>query len=158
MTALAEIVIAEASSGRLPPEKPVSRFTPEQIRQNVAHLVSTEQLPLANALVDAGLSLYPDSEDILSIGALVAQVLQDWDRAKELLRSLMRVQKGFSPPQTWFHWVRVLRCRGEIKNATLAAKQASGLFPNDEQLQKEYLELVDLTENATQLDTAATRQ
>ena len=87
MTALAEIVIAEASSGRLPPEKPVSRFTPEQIRQNVAHLVSTEQLPLANALVDAGLSLYPDSEDILSIGALVAQVLQDWDRAKELLLS-----------------------------------------------------------------------
>lgn len=155
MTALAEIVLHEAAYGRITPEKQVSRFTPEQIRQTIACLVSNDQLALANALVDAGLSLHPHSQDILCIGALVAEVQQDWDRAKDLLQELMRVQKGESPPDTWLHWIRVLRCRGEIKSATQAAKQAVGVFPEHRQLQAEKQQLLEMTQDSSQLETPA---
>lgn len=158
MTALAEIVMTEAAYGRMPPEKQVSKFMPEQIRQTIADLVAGNQLTTASALVDAGLSLHPCSEDILSIGALVAEIHQDWTRAKELLQALMKLQKGASPPETWLHWIRVLRCQEEHHAALRSAKQAYSLFPDHAALHKEYVQLMDMTQNPGQLEPVAKSQ
>ncbi len=47
--------------------KEVSRFTPVDFRLGIQWLVSQDQTDLAQALAEAGLALYPLSEDILAI-------------------------------------------------------------------------------------------
>jgi len=52
--------------------KEVSRFTPVDFRLGIQWLVSQDQTDLAQALAEAGLALYPLSEDILAISGLLA--------------------------------------------------------------------------------------
>ena len=47
---------------------------------------------MSEALVEAGLALYPESEDILAIASLMAMQRQDWGQASSLLRSLIDQQ------------------------------------------------------------------
>ncbi len=46
--------------------KEVSRFTPVDFRLGIQYLVAQDQPDLAQALAEAGLALYPLSEDILA--------------------------------------------------------------------------------------------
>ena len=66
---------------------------------------------MADALVAAGLAQYPDSEDILAIAALLAEVNQDWAQAQNCLERLMAVQGDHVQAETCYHLVRVMRCR-----------------------------------------------
>ena len=70
----------------------MKRFSPTEILETIQSLVATEQLELANALGDAGLAIYPHSEDILAITSLLAMVNQDWQLAVELLDQLIEMQ------------------------------------------------------------------
>jgi len=63
-------------------ERCATRFSPEEIRQAIAELVAHNQLDMASALCAAGLSLYPNSQDILCISALLAELEQDWSSAQ----------------------------------------------------------------------------
>lgn len=45
----------------------VKRFSPAEIRETIQSLVRSEQIDLASALGDAGLAIYPHSDDILAI-------------------------------------------------------------------------------------------
>jgi adenylosuccinate lyase len=49
-----------------------SRFTPVDFRLGIQWLVTQNNIDLAQALAEAGLALYPRSEDILAIGGLLA--------------------------------------------------------------------------------------
>ena len=110
--------------------------SPVKVREWVAELFEQNHLSLAIALADAGLALYPDSEDVLVIAALVAEVQQDWRHSRELLEHLIKVQSGNTPAQVWHHLARVLRCEGQHQSALSVAQQALRQHPSSTDLQQ----------------------
>jgi len=89
---LIQELMNQAAKGGLLNTATIKRFSPAEIRESIQTLVATEQLELASALGDAGLSLYPHSEDMLAISSLLAMTNQDWQLAVELLEELTHVQ------------------------------------------------------------------
>lgn len=108
--------------------------TPVQVREWVSDLFKQDRITLAVALAEAGLALYPDSEDVLVIAALVAQVQQDWPHARQLLEHLIAVQAGDSPAEVFCHLIRVLRCQHDDAAAQARLAQALARHPNDTHL------------------------
>ena len=111
MTSLYQAMLSQAVMGQLPSLRIVSQFSAAEIRQTLADLVAADRIDLANALADAGQSLYPDSEDILAISALLAEIQQNWTLAEDILRKLVDAQGAATTPFTWRHLIRVLRCQ-----------------------------------------------
>lgn len=144
MTSLYQAMLSQAVSGQLPSMRVVSQFSAAEIRQTLADLVAADRLDLANALADAGQSLYPDSEDILAICALLAEIQRDWTAAEDLLRQLVDKQGAATTAFTWRHLIRVLRCQCEPGKALLVAKQAMAAYPDDALLSDEFLALQEL--------------
>lgn len=113
------------------------RLSPAQIREAVSTMVSQGRMPLAIAICEAALALNPNSEDLLVISCLLAEVLQDWARAEELLIQLVEVQSPNTTAQTWLHLARVARCQNKLDDAWVVLDFAASLFPEDSLIQKE---------------------
>ena len=144
MTPLYQAMLSQAISGQMLSVRDVSQFTAAEIRQTMADLVAANRIDLANALAAAGQSLYPESEDILAISALLAEIQQDWTTAEELLRKLVDTQGAAATPFTWRHLIRVLRCQCEPGQALQVAQQAMLAHPADTTLSDEFLALQEL--------------
>jgi hypothetical protein len=125
----------------------IQRFSPAEIRETIQSLVATEQLELANALGDAGMSLYPHSEDILAITSLLAMMNQDWPLAVELIHELVEIQGATTPPFTYVMLVRALRCNLDPVRALEVARQGLALYPQQVELLAEKLSLDDFSES-----------
>lgn len=154
MTSLYQAMLSQAVSGQLPSMRVVSQFSAAEIRQTLADLVAADRLDLANALADAGQSLYPDSEDILAICALLAEIQRDWTTAEDMLRQLVDKQGAATTPFTWRHLIRVMRCQYESGKALLVAKQAMTAYPDDETLRDEFLALQALVSEQMPLEAS----
>lgn len=115
-----------------------TRFSPTEIRQAIAELVAHDQMAMADALCQAGLSLYPDSEDIVSISALLAELEQDWQAAQQHLEKLLELQGAKSQAPVWRHLIRVVRCQLDPQKAFDLAAQAILLHPSDSDLRAEW--------------------
>lgn len=122
-------------------------FSAAQIREAIAYWVSQDRMDHAEALLAAGLGLHPDSQDILAIGALVAEVNQDWAMAQDCIERLMQVQGAAAPVATWHHLVRVLRCREAYYKAFVRACMALERFPDHAELRDEHAQLAALLES-----------
>jgi hypothetical protein len=146
MTLIQELM-NQANVGGLLNASVIKRFSPAEIRETIQSLVATEQLELANALGDAGMSLYPDSEDMLAITSLLAMMNQDWPLAVELLEDLMKVQGNTTPPFTFVMFVRALRCNLDPARALEVAKQGLALYPEQVELLAEKLALDDFSDS-----------
>jgi hypothetical protein len=144
MTSLYQAMLSQAVSGQMLTVRDVSQFSAAEIRQTMADLVAANRIDLANALAAAGQSLYPESEDILAISALLAEIQQDWISAEELLRKLVDTQGAAATPFTWRHLIRVLRCQCEPGQALQVAQQAMLAHPTDTTLSDEFLALQEL--------------
>jgi hypothetical protein len=138
MPSLAEVMIANADSGRPFSMLQVSRFTPEEFRTAIQSLMGEGHDALAYALGDAGLALYPDSEDILAITSLLAVMREDWPQAVDLLQQLLDVQAERATVFTHSMLIRSLRCNLDLADALTAAGYALTLFPDHPELLKEY--------------------
>jgi hypothetical protein len=99
---------------------------------------------MANALVEAGLAIHPESEDVLAIAALVSMVRQDWVQAIELLNKLIVVQGDNVPPYTHLMLVRALR--SNLEPALALSATVTGLIqhPDHPELLAEQKALFDL--------------
>lgn len=126
-----------------------SRFSAQEIREAIAYWVSEDRLDFADALVAAGLSQYPLSEDILALAALVAEVQQDWVQAQDRLETLVRVQGKYVTADTQYHLIRVMRCRNAFFNAYLQAQEAVQSHPEHPGLKQVFEELQALMESIT---------
>jgi hypothetical protein len=144
MSMLLSDMLSQSDTGQYLTRRQVSQFSAEEIRQTIASLVGSGRMDSADALSAAGLSLYPDSEDILAASALLSEIKLDWKTAEELLSHLMTVQADKVKPITWLHLIRVIRCQSEFGRALLKAKQAVATYPNDPALQDELLSLQEL--------------
>lgn len=149
MSMLLSDMLSQSDKGQYLTRRQISKFSAQEIRQTVASLVSDGHMDLADALSAAGLSLYPDSEDILAISALLFEIKLDWKSAEELLSHLMTLQGDAVQPMTWLHLIRVIRCQSEFGRALLKAKQAMATCPTDPALQEAFLSLQELVSAET---------
>jgi len=149
MSMLLSDLLSQSDTGQYLTPRQVSKFTAAEIRQTISSLVSGGHMDLADALSAAGLSLYPDSEDIVAISALLSEIKRDWKSAEELLSHLMTLQADAVRPVTWLHLIRVIRCQSEFGRALLKAKQAVATYPNERALQNEFLSLQELVSAET---------
>ena len=146
MTLIQELM-NQAAVGGLLNTQTIQRFSPAEIRETIQSLVATEQLELANALGDAGMSLYPNSEDILAITSLLAMMNQDWPLAVELMEELMQIQGANTQPFTYVMLVRALRCNLDPVRALAYARQGLAAYPNQVELLAEKLSLDDFSDS-----------
>ncbi len=137
MTRLIQTLLAESNLGRPRMGYCASRFSPTEIRHAIAELVTQNNMEMARALSEAGLSIYPQSEDMLSISALLSELEQDWQCAQQHLEKLLELQGVHSNAVVWHHLIRVVRCQLEPHKALDLAKEAVRLHPHDSNLQEE---------------------
>jgi uncharacterized protein HemY len=142
---LAQEIITSAEVGRMLSDRDVSRFKPAEIREAIQTLVTEGKDGLAIALGDAGLSLYPDSEDILAITGLLALMRQEWSLAVELMDQLRDVQHDKTPPFTYVMLVRALRCNLDPVRALEVVNEGLAKYPDQIELVAEKLILKDFT-------------
>ena len=154
MTSLYQAMLSQAAIGHMLSEREVSHFSAAEIRQTMADLVAADQIPLANALAAAGQSLYPESEDILAICALLAEIQKDWTTAEQLLTQLLTQQGEHATAFTWRHLIRVLRCQCEPGKALQVAKQAMAAYPGDAVLTDEFLALQKLVSDQVPVEAS----
>lgn len=128
----------------------VHRLSPAQIREAVSTMVAQGRMPLATAICEAALALNPDSEDLLVISCLLAEVLQDWARAEELLIQLVEVQSPNTTAQTWLHLARVARCQNKLDDAWVVLDFAASRFPDDQMIQEELESVNEFIQQQTQ--------
>lgn len=152
MSALTQVLLDQTTWEAMPLQGTASRFSPAEIRQSIADLVMGDQLDMADALSAAGLSIYPDSEDILAISALLAEMRQEWQLAGELLAQLIELQAERTTATTWLHYIRVLRCQCNPAQALVSAEAALTQYPHDEAIQTEARELRGQFGTATLMD------
>jgi len=145
MTLIQELMNQSAVGGLLNPSL-IKRFSPAEIRETIQSLVATEQIEMANALSDAGIALYPHSEDILAITSLLAMMNQDWPQAVELMEELIQLQGDTTPPFTYVMFVRALRCNLDPARALEVACQGLAAYPDQLELLAEKLALNDFSE------------
>ena len=146
MTLIQELM-NQAAVGSLLNAQTIQRFSPAEIRETIQSLVATEQLELANALGDAGMSLHPHSEDILAITSLLAMMNQDWPLAVELMDELVEIQGGKAQPFTFVMLVRALRCNLDPERALSMARQGLAMYPGQIELLAEKLSLDDFSDS-----------
>jgi hypothetical protein len=143
MNALAQSLLS-AGTDHLTGLNMVSRFSSQDVREAISALVAQDKLALADALCEAGLSLHPGDENILSMAALMANLHQDWARSEQYLRELMAVQGSGATEFTWNLLVRVLRCQAEPIEALSIAKAGLMHYPESADLRREVAELEDI--------------
>jgi Tfp pilus assembly protein PilF len=124
-----------------PPEKANS---PTAVRDLAVELVSRNQMGPALAVVEEALALEPDSQELLSMAALISEAVQDWVQASHYLERLVRVQGSAVTAETLCHWVRVLRCLGQLQRAARLARQAQQMFPEHPLLKSEHQTLASI--------------
>lgn len=117
--------------------KVVSRFTPVDFRLGIQWLVAQDQPDLAQALAEAGLALYPLSEDILAISGLLAITREDWQLAIEILQDLVSLQDNRVQPITYQMLARALACNLDAAEAHQVLEVAIKKWPNDTTLLQE---------------------
>jgi len=119
----------------------VKRFTPTEIREAIQNLITNEQTELAYALGEAGLSLHPQSEDMLAMNGLLAILRNDWAQAVEMLEDLKAIQGDKTQPFTFVMLVRALRCNLDPARAIEVVREGLALYPDQIELVSEKLSL-----------------
>jgi len=142
MTLIQELMNQAAVGGLLQSEY-IKRFSPGEIREAIQTLVATEQMALASALGDAGLSIHPHSEDMLAINGLLALTQQNWQAAVDLLGELMEIQGPNTQAFTYVMMVRALRCNLDPARALQVTRAGLAAYPDQLELVAESLALED---------------
>ena len=107
-------------------------FSPTEFREGIQWLIVNEHADLAQALSEAGLALYPESEDVLAMAGLLAMTRNDWPLAIELLQDLMKLQQGNVQPTTCIMLARALACNLDLAQAHEVMDLALRIWPFDE--------------------------
>ncbi len=143
MTPEFQSVMLQAAAAQSLSFKDVSRFTPTDIRLGIQWLMAEEKNDLAQALADAGIAIYPQSEDILAMAGLLAMTREDWSLAIELLQDLRDVQQERTQPMTYRMLARALYCNLDPAEAVQTVEQGLTHWPQDAELLSELEAMAD---------------
>jgi hypothetical protein len=144
MNRLSKETIKQATIGKMMTTQEVSSYSPQEIREAISGLVAEHKTLLAEALVEAGLALYPESEDILAIASLMAMQRQDWAQAASMLRTLIEQQGVNTTPYSYIMLIRALRCNLEHAEALSICIDAHERYPNHPDVDAEFQVLTSI--------------
>ena len=114
-----------------------SAASPQLVREAAVNLVAKNQLAQAFALVEGAVHQHSDSQELVSLLALISEARQDWNKASIYLERLVRLQGSGVTAETLSHWVRVLRCQGHCARASKLAANALKMYPGHVMLESE---------------------
>ena len=129
----------------------IKRFEPEEICNTIKTLLAEPQHhDLARALGDAGLSLCPESEDMLVINAMMAMLRQDWDTVFEHMKPLLTVRGERTTAVSYRILVQALIKRLDYSSAHSVLTEALSRYPDDEDMQSVHIQLLEWAERLDQ--------
>lgn len=137
----------EILSAKVPPPQlgasgeVVSKYSPTEIRETISKLVAEDRLDLASALGEAGLAIYPDSEDVLAMAGLLGMLREDWGYSVGIFNELLTLQGDSAPVTTHLMFIRSLRCLLEPAAALSAVMIAHEHYPNHPELEEEFKQI-----------------
>ena len=110
----------------------IKRFEPVEIRVTIqALLANQEHHNLAHALGDAGIALYPDNEDMLTVNGFLAVLRQDWSQVIEHLQVLLKI-RGPRTDAATFHTLSIaMQKRMDFEAALEIASEGLIHHPSD---------------------------
>jgi len=123
------------------PLSDLQRFSPSEIRTTIQALMAEDRSDLALALGEAGISLYPNSEDMLAITGLLAATQQDWAYAIERLTELKTIQGERTQAFTYLMLARAYRCDLDPTSALDTLNVALAYYPQDADLLAQHAQL-----------------
>ena len=129
------------SSASAFPLSDLQRYTPTDIRNTIQSLMAEERNDLAVALGEAGLSLYPHSEDMLAITGLLAATQQEWGYAIERLTELKTLQAEGTQAFTYLMLARAYRCDLDPMSALETVQLGLAYYPEDADLLAQHAQL-----------------
>ena len=141
MNALLNTIQQTANSANAFNLTDLQRYTPEEVRLTIQALMAEDRTDLAVALGEAGISLHPQSHDMLAITALLAVTQQDWSVAIDRLTELVVKQGVHVQPFTHLMLVRSLRCDLSPILAMEAVQAGLAQYPDNADLLEQYREL-----------------
>ena len=113
----------------------------QRIRFAAADLFRQGRVAEADLLIHDAMQHYPNSEDVLVMRALICETRQDWHAAAQALERLLALQGQHAPAESWCHWVRVLRCDGQLHKAFSIALEALQYHPAQPAIASELAQL-----------------
>ena len=122
-------IINQANQGGVPSFGDISRFSPADIRIAIQALVAEDNMDLAQALADAGISLHPLSEDMLAIASLLAMTQAQWPLAIELINDLCELQQDAVQPTTYQMLARSHWCNLDLAEASQILVKGLQVWP-----------------------------
>ncbi len=129
----------------------IKRFEPEEIRLTIQDLLEQpEHHDLARALGDAGLAIYPDSEDLLVINAMMAMLRLDWDQVFEHMKPLLTVRGERTTAASYRILVQALINRLDYSSASSVLTEGLSRYPEDEAMQSVHIQLLEWVERLDQ--------
>jgi tetratricopeptide (TPR) repeat protein len=142
-----QTLLSPSTTWGLVPGGQAVHLCPTDIRMAVARMVADNRLAEASVMSQTSLRQQPDNEELLVTRILVCEVLHQWQEAADCLKRLLNVQGREAPAETWYQYVRVLRCQGLLNEALEISQSALSWHPQHAGLQHEQRELMTLCQH-----------
>jgi uncharacterized lipoprotein len=122
----------------------IQRFSSNEILQTIKGLMGQPQYKqISRALGEAGLAIYPQDEELLTINALMAMFDKNWDHVFELMQPLIELRGDRNSAQSYIIFVRALIKRLDYDRAWSTVNQALKQYPIDETLKTLHLDIAE---------------
>ena len=120
----------------------IQRFSADEILQTIKGLMGqTHYKQLSRALGEAGLAIYPNDEELLTINSLMAMLDKNWDQVFEWMKTLIDLRGDKNSSGSYTIFTNALIHRLDYDSAWTTVNQALKKFPEDQELQRLYLKI-----------------
>ena len=120
----------------------IQRFSAAEILQTIKGLMGqTPYKQLSRALGEAGLAIYPNDEELLTINSLMAMLDKNWDQVFEWMKTLIDLRGDKNSSGSYTIFTNALIHRLDYDSAWTTVNQALKKFPEDQELQKLHLKI-----------------
>ena len=120
----------------------IQRFTADEILQTIKGLMGQSQYKqLSRALGEAGLAIFPNDEELLTINSLMAMLDKNWDQVFEWMKTLIDLRGDKNSSSSYIIFTNALINRLDYDSAWTTANQALRKFPENQELQRLHLKI-----------------
>lgn len=120
----------------------IQRFSADEILQTIKGLMGqTHYKQLSRALGEAGLAIYPNDEELLTINSLMAMLDKNWDQVFEWMKTLIDLRGDKNSSGSYTIVTNALIHRLDYDSAWTTVNQALKKFPEDQELQRLHLKI-----------------
>ena len=120
----------------------IQRFTADEILQTIKGLMGqTQYKQLSRALGEAGLAIYPNDEELLTINSLMAMLDKNWDQVFEWMKTLIDLRGDKNSSSSYIIFTNALIHRLDYDSAWTTVNEALKKYPEKQELHKLHLKI-----------------